>query len=219
MEARRLATLQYAYGIFLDKGTISNQDFIKISNYPAKSSVQILRKLEEMGLIKSYYVYVSIRKMVWAIVDDKVIPEGWPPKGVLLTMENPYKDYVPQHKEKEPVNEADLVDAANNPLTRMILNKNEHVENVEPYKQLMEDTKKFYGKEEIDSLIKVIHEICKRRIEQQSIECPLCRGRLVRDKNTVRCLNPKCGVELNGGTFENSMRMLYTLAKNGVRVQ
>ncbi len=214
-EAIKLLRLQYAYSRFLDKGTMTRKQFKSLSNYTENMSKDILIELERMGLIKSTILYLENGAKLYSIVDDKFIPQGWPAKGELLNMESPYRDYV--YKPKSTPTEQDMTEASDNPLTKMLSNKDLHVDDTSSYEQLIKDTSRFYGVEELDTLIGAIHEICKRRVEQRYVECPLCRGRIQRNKARIHCTN--CGLELNGGTFENSMRMAMLIGKSGVRVQ
>ena len=216
-EERDTKRLQYAYSRFFEEPKMVTKEFMRTSNYPEKATHSALNQLEKMGLIRSSIMLNSNHGKVWEIVDERNIPEGWPPKGILLTMESPYRDYVPPVRKKNHVPQVDIEHACNNPLTKMILDKDLHVEDVSSYEQLMKDTSRFYGLGEIDDLVKAIHEICKQRIEQRFIECPLCKGRIQKVGDEAHCT--KCGAHIGGGTFENSMRMLRVLAKNGVKVQ
>ena len=214
--ARKLAKLQYAYSRFLEKNTMTRKEFVRISNYSDDATRATLTELEDMGLLTSAVLLYECNTKLYSIVDPKYIPEGWPPRGELLNMVSPYKGYryIPRGPKQDG---ADKEEAADNPLTRMRSNRNLHVEDTSGYENLMKDTSKFYGNEELDSLIASVHEMCRTRIEQRYVECPLCKGRLQRENTGIYCVN--CRLRVDGGTFENSLRMATVIAKNGIKVR
>ena len=216
LEKIKLKRLQYTYGRFLDKGTMTKNEFKQMSNASEHLASDVLKELMKKGLISAEIINTQTRQYQFTIVDDKRIPEGWPAKGELIMMKSPYFRFESRKTAIKTEQEKMESKIINNPMTRMLRNMNDHVMDVTPYKQLMEDTKRFYGNEEVDSLISALHEICRTRIEQQYIACPLCKGRIQRNKSEAVCTN--CGAKINGGTFEKSMEMLKILGKAGVRM-
>lgn len=212
LERIKTVRTQYIYGRFLDRGSWTKKELKELTDASEHIIVDILRNLEDSQLIYSEIFDCQYRVKTYTICDDKHIPEGWPAKGELIMMKCPFHKTVPKKKRTEQEKAESKI--INNPMTKMLRNLDEHVEDVSPYKQLLEDTKRFYGKEELDDLISAIHNICKIRIEQQYIACPLCKGRIQRNMSEAVCT--KCGAKINGGTFEKSMEMLKVLAKAGV---
>ena len=214
-KAFKSAKIQYAYARFLEKNVMTRKEFMRISNYSDDATRAALTELTNMGLLSYTVIIQDCNTKLYSIVDPKHIPEGWPAKGELLNMESPYKNY--RYIPRQTITASDKQEASDNPLTRMLAGKNIHVEDASGYEQLIKDTSRFYGNEELDGLVAAIHEVCKNRIEQRYVECPLCKGRIQRTRSEIQCTN--CGLKLDGGTFENSMKMAFIIAKNGVKVK
>ena len=211
----KLARLQFSYGKFLDKKVFTYRTFMSATGFSEHIAKDNLDALIDMGLIKSGIRQTSSFSKYFELATTK-IPEGWPSKEELVSMELTYRNDKPSKpKEKVVLNEDQK--ASNNPLTRALKNKDYHPMNgIDSYEQFMKDTAKFYSAPELNEIVKAVHDLCRMRIEQQYIECPLCKGRIQRTNSLARCT--KCGVVQDGGTFEQSMLMLRTLAKCGVKV-
>ena len=206
---------QYTYAAFIERGPMTFKEFEKVSNYPEWVAKDTIIELEKMGLLTSTILLDRKNAKQFRAADDRHIPEGWPPRGELLTMESPYRDYVHNPKERVLTGE-EAVAAEDNALTRALKNPDYHLEDVSSYEQFLKDTSKFYGLEELDDIITDLHALCKRRIEQKYVPCPLCKGRIQRDGSKATCV--ACGAEINAGSFEQSMKALSILAKAGVKV-
>ena len=217
IEKIKVERMQYLYGKFLEVKTMNVKECMEITNYSEHIAKENLRMLTELGLIRSHLERSSGMALTYTIINEWNIPSGWPAKGVLMNMDPPFMGDREKHKTDGKPKKTSKNDASDNPLTKMLMTKDLHVADVSSYEQLMKDTSKMYGLDEIDDLVKAIHDICKVRIEQKYIECPLCKGRIQRLSSTAHCT--KCGVEINGGTFENSVKMLNAIAKTGVRMQ
>lgn len=213
LERVKLSRVQYVYARFLEKESWTKKELMDKTGASEHLMSDILKELDERGLINSTIIDTRYRMYTYTIINDRYIPLGWPPKDELIKMKLPFLKSEPKKKTLEEKEESKIV---NNPLTKMLRNRDLHVEDVEAYKLLMEDTKRYYGKKEIDDLIDAIHEICRIRIEQQWIPCPLCKGRIQRNVSEAICT--KCGAKVNGGTFEKSMEMLTVLGKAGIKV-
>lgn len=210
--------LQFAYGRFLENPVWTKKRFMKETKISEHVTDDIFKSLENMGLIGFRISDSSTYSKEYYLISDKNIPEGWPAKGELIMMENSYtmdrKNVVVKKPTTDEKTENEIV---NNPLTMMLRNPDYHAMNgVDGYVKLMKDTAKSYGNEEIDRLVEAIHKVCILRIEQQYVECPICRGRIQRNRNQARCTG--CGIMLEAETFAQTMDCLKILAKKGVKM-
>ena len=212
----KLERVQFAYGRFLEKKRFNYRTFMDETGFTEHIAKDVLDELIKLGLVRANIENSSTFAKQFEIISDKVIPDGWPAKGELMTMEITFK-VVQQPTVRKVADKPDESRIINNPLTKALKNTEYHPMNgVDGYEQFMKDTAKFYNTPELDEIVKAVHELCKSRIEQQYIECPLCKGRIQRTASMARCT--KCGVIQDGGTFEQSMKMLNIIAKSGVKV-
>lgn len=101
----------------------------------------------------------------------------------------------------------------NNPYARLLANKDMKPKDTQAYEDFIRDTSKHYIKE-LDDLITELHKICKLRIANRAIECPLCGKPLSKNISMLTCENPKCQIRsIDAGSVDKSLEMLTIIAK------
>lgn len=215
MESMKLQRLQAAYGVFLKRNRMNRKDFLAETGLSQHVGTDVLNELTMMGLLDCDIACLEGMTMQWALKSGASLPEGWPSKEMLITMECPKatkrgaKHNVSKTAEKKEDPSAD------NPLTRM-LRKEVHPTEVKGYELMLKAMSQDFLNKELNDLADAVASLCLKRIEQQHIDCPLCKGRLQRNMFELHCT--QCGVTVDGGTFEKSMEILKVLAKAGVKV-
>ena len=174
----------------------------------------LLPKMVKEGILVSEILPKRGQPKCYSINVLNPIPEGWPTLEEMKNLPKLEPTYPPTQPGKPKIYTGDIEKARDNPLTKMLLKDDTHAFDVSGYQQFIEDTKKFYGIKELDDVIKVLHKLCQKRIDDQFVECPICKGRIERHVSEARC--KKCGTKIDAGTFEKSMEMFSILAKNGV---
>ena len=175
---------------------------------------EILPRMVKEGLLVSEILPKRGQPKCYSINVLNPIPEGWPTIQEMQALPRMEPLYPSTQPGKPKVFTDDMAKARDNPLTKMLMKEDTHVFDVSGYQQFIEDTKKFYGIKELDDVIKVLHKVCQKRIDDQFVECPICKGRVERKVSEARC--KKCGTKIDAGSFERSLEMFRILAKNGV---
>ena len=207
-----LQKAQYIYGRFLEHGPMTMNQLLEVSDLSRTMCYDATTLLKEMGMVTVGIFSEKPKQFIFDVDKTKEIPKGWPSKVDLAHMKAPVSD-KPRNgtpKASQPLDEDKI---RNNPLTKMLMKTNEHPIQTTGYEQFMKDTNKFYGIKELDEVIKVLHQVCKERINRY-IECPICKGRIQKNITEVYC--KKCKIRLDTGDFEKSLRMLESIAKAGV---
>ncbi len=144
-------------------------------------------------------------KSYW--VTDKPVPKDWGTLEDIRATPRPVSEPVVRtavsgaKKGKDP---------SKNALTKM-LEKDISIpqDTEESYRRFLMDLQMLhYGVGEIDGLLNEIVKVIYRRLDNITYECPLCKGKIQRNITEARCTNPRCGIKIDAGDFNKSMKVM-----------
>ena len=194
--------LRYIYGYIRKNGPISTQDII------AGTKFTPLVDLVNDGLVS--YEEMKLRGNPKSYsVTDKPFPAEWGTIDAIMSMDAPV--IVPVKKTStKSIGTRTVKDPSKNALTRMMEKDITIPQDTEDsYRKFLMDMQMLhYGVQELDDLIKDILRVVDRRLDNIAYECPLCKGKLQRNISEARCTNPRCGIKIDAGDFQKSLKVI-----------
>lgn len=183
---KRIKRMENVFRLCYNNG-MTRPEIIESTGYAESSVWNILNALIDIGCMEKDESVFPTRFIATA----KNYPDFFQPIGTLI----------------QPV------DSTNNPYARLLANKDMHPRDTQAYEDFIRDTSKHYIKE-LDDIITELHKICKLRIANRAIECPLCGKPLSKNISTLTCENPKCQIRsIDAGSVDRSLEMLTIIAK------
>lgn len=176
--------MQKFYGrLLIENKPTSSKDIAQNVGIPEGMVYDVTKALLQSNLVIAETLPKRGSPKVFSINTETPLPEGWPSADDLkksVPLLNLPKDSFQDEADK-------IASARDNPLTKMLLNEGKKVFDTKGYEEFINDTKKTYGIKELDDVIDILHKICKERIVNKRIECPICHGKMDREGSELRC--------------------------------
>lgn len=209
LSMKNIEGCQIVYGVLLTKGRMNYNSVGKIcgrSQYWVKEHVIMLK---DLGLVETVKTGPAMQSPVECyVLADAPLPDGWDVDEMIAMAGSvrPAEQKADAPKEPKPFG-AHVIKAFST--DAVVLEKAKPV-----YEAFYEDLRNLpdYSVPEIRQIVKDLMELCRKRIADVHYECPVCKGKLKRTGNEVRC-EGRCKISVGAPDLESAMKYMRLIAE------